>query len=85
MKKGCSTHEYNFAADVLQEFCAELLAGTEFLEEAELGRVLVDTSLDGIDTHGTAVSPICLTRLQNGRINVKPQIKITQTAPVLLS
>ncbi|MGI6553463.1 MAG: Ldh family oxidoreductase [Clostridia bacterium] len=74
-----------FAADVLQEFCAELLAGTgvPWKEARIVAEVLVDTSLDGIDTHGISRLPIYLTRLQNGRINVKPQIKITQTAPAV--
>jgi LDH2 family malate/lactate/ureidoglycolate dehydrogenase len=77
--------DITFAVDILQEFCTKLLAGTGVpWEEAEIvAKVLVDTSLDGIDTHGISRLPIYLTRLQNGRINAKPNIKITQTAPAI--
>jgi LDH2 family malate/lactate/ureidoglycolate dehydrogenase len=42
------------------------------VEAKIVASILVDTSLDGIDTHGISRLPIYLSRLQNGRINPKP-------------
>ncbi len=77
--------EHKFKPEVLQTYCTNLLAGAGMpREEAEIAaRVLVDTSLDGIDTHGISRLPVYLTRLQNGRINARPQIKVEHTAPAV--
>ncbi|MFZ5642628.1 MAG: Ldh family oxidoreductase [Bacillota bacterium] len=66
-------------------FCRELLMGAGVPEEdaSIVADVLVDTSLEGLDTHGISRLPIYLTRIQNGRINPAPEIKTNRTAPSL--
>ncbi|SFR09638.1 Ldh family oxidoreductase [Desulfoscipio geothermicus] len=75
--------QHKIPAEYVQKFCAHLLEGTGVpREDAEIvATVLVDTSLDGIDTHSISRLPVYLTRLQNGRINARPNIKPTRTAP----
>lgn len=75
--------EYRFNPDTLSKFCTELLVAAGVPEEQAITvtEVLVDTTLDGIDTHGISRLPIYLTCLQSGRINAKPLISITQPAP----
>lgn len=72
-----------YSADTLQKFCTKLLLGAGVPEgQAEtVAAVLVDTSLDGIDTHGISRLPVYLTRLQSGRINARPNIETVTTAP----
>lgn len=69
----------------LFHFCRNLLqgAGAPAEDAAVVADVLVDTSLEGIDTHGVSRLPIYLTRIQNGRINARPDIKVDRTAPAL--
>lgn len=78
---------YNFPAQEIYNFCTHLLAGVGVPREdaAIVATVLVDTSLDGIDTHGISRLPVYLTRLQNGRINVRAQIKSKRTAPAIVT
>ncbi len=73
---------YNIAAIDLKNFCLSLLKGAGVpSKDAEItADVLVDTSLDGIDTHGISRLPVYLTRLQSGRINPRPNIKFTRIA-----
>lgn len=70
---------------ILFDFCRSLLSGAGVPEEdaAVVADVLVDTSLEGIDTHGVSRLPIYLTRIQNGRINAQPHIRVDRTAPGL--
>lgn len=74
-----------FPLQSLFRFCQSLLqsAGVPEEDAAVVADVLVDTSLEGIDTHGISRLPIYLTRIQNGRINAKPDIKVDRTAPAL--
>ncbi|MTI79903.1 MAG: Ldh family oxidoreductase [Firmicutes bacterium] len=74
-----------FQANKLLEFCTSLIhgAGVPGEEAAIVADVLVDTSLEGLDTHGISRLPIYLTRIQNGRINAMPNIKVEKTAPAL--
>ncbi|MFZ5648141.1 MAG: Ldh family oxidoreductase [Bacillota bacterium] len=74
-----------FNSEKLFAFCQSLLTGAGVPEEdaAIVADVLVDTSLEGIDTHGVSRLPIYLTRIQNGRINARPDIKVDRTAPGL--
>lgn len=68
---------------VLFEFCKKLLqgAGVPPGDAAIVADVLIDASLEGIDTHGVSRLPVYLTRIQNGRINAKADIKVERTAP----
>ncbi|MCG8403466.1 MAG: Ldh family oxidoreductase [Firmicutes bacterium] len=77
--------KHNISAGELQKFCTNLLKGTGVPDEDAnlVADVLVDTSLDGIDTHGVSRLPVYLTRLQSGRINAGPDIKATSTAPAV--
>lgn len=74
-----------YSKDKLFTFCQNLLAGAGVPEEdaAIVADVLVDTSLEGIDTHGVSRLPIYLTSIQKGRINARPNIKVDRTAPGL--
>ncbi|AEG59957.1 Ldh family oxidoreductase [Desulforamulus ruminis] len=73
----------NFSGDQLIQFCTNLLQGVGVPKaDAEIvADVLVDTSLEGLDTHGISRLPIYVTRIQNGRINPQPNIKVNKTAP----
>lgn len=66
-----------YSPQTVEGFCQALLIATGVPEdEAKIvSSVLVDTSLDGIDTHGISRLPIYLSRLVNGRINPKPLIQ----------
>jgi len=44
--------------------------------------VLIDTSLEGIDTHGLSRLPVYLTCLKNGRINKQPQMDVVKLGAV---
>ncbi|MTI83150.1 MAG: Ldh family oxidoreductase [Firmicutes bacterium] len=74
-----------FSADKLVEFCKNLIKGAGVPEEdaAVVADVLVDTSLEGLDTHGISRLPIYLSRIQNGRINPQADMKVERTAPGL--
>jgi LDH2 family malate/lactate/ureidoglycolate dehydrogenase len=76
--------EHYYAPQKLENFCQALLVATGVSEaEAKLvASVFVDSSLDGIDTHGISRLPIALSRLQSGRINAKPIIKIKNEGAV---
>ena len=75
----------HFQQQKVFEFCQKLLQGAGVPEEeaAIVTDVLVDTSLEGIDTHGISRLPVYLSRIQNGRINAKANIKVDRTAPSL--
>lgn len=74
-----------FSAQHIFVFCKELLQGAGVLDEdaAVAANVLVDASMEGIDTHGISRLPIYLRSMQNGRINPRPTIKVNRTAPSL--
>ncbi len=76
-----------FLPGIILEFCRSLLqgAGVPAEDASVVADVLVDTSLEGIDTHGISRLPVYLTRIQNGRINPRPRIKVERTAPGLAS
>ncbi|AGK99684.1 Ldh family oxidoreductase [Desulfoscipio gibsoniae] len=72
-----------FSAETLQLFCINLLvkSGVPYGDAEVVASVIIDTSLDGIDTHGISRLPVYLTCLQKGRINCKPEITVIKTAP----
>lgn len=74
-----------YSPEKVFKFCQGLLqgAGVPAEDAAIVADVLLDTSLEGIDTHGISRLPVYLTRIQNGRINSKPKIKVDRTAPAL--
>ncbi len=74
-----------YSADKLVKFCKNLIQGAGVPEEdaAVVADVLVDTSLEGLDTHGISRLPIYLSRIQNGRINSQADMKVERTAPGL--
>ncbi|MBE0467817.1 MAG: Ldh family oxidoreductase [Candidatus Desulforudis sp.] len=67
----------------LRQFCMDLLVGARVppTDARVVATVLVDASLDGIDTHGVSRLPVYLKCLQNGRINPVPEIKVARSAP----
>ncbi len=67
----------HYSLHTLENFCKALLMAVEVPEaEAQIvSSILVDTSLDGVDTHGVSRLPIYLSRILNGRINPKPTIE----------
>lgn len=77
----------HFDKDKLFSFCQNLLqgAGVPHEDASIAADVLIDTSLEGIDTHGISRLPIYITRILNGRINARPNIKVDRTAPGLAS
>ncbi|MCB8814208.1 Ldh family oxidoreductase [Desulfosporosinus shakirovi] len=66
-----------YSPQALEDFCKALLVASGVPESEALivSSVLVDTSLEGIDTHGISRLPIYLSCLLNGRINPKPSIQ----------
>lgn len=76
--------EYLYSSEKLTAFCKELLVAVGVPEEDAITvtRVLIDTSLDGIDTHGISRLPVYFRCLRKGRINSRPQVKITRTGAV---
>ncbi|MEW6696326.1 MAG: Ldh family oxidoreductase [Bacillota bacterium] len=75
----------NFSAERLFEFCSGLLQGVGVPKaDADIvADVLVDTSMEGLDTHGISRLPIYTTRIQNGRINPKANLQVNKTAPAV--
>ncbi|MFZ5650862.1 MAG: Ldh family oxidoreductase [Bacillota bacterium] len=75
----------HFDKDKLFSFCQSLLQGAGVSQEdaSIVADVLIDTSLEGIDTHGISRLPVYLTRILNGRINARPNIKVDRTSPGL--
>lgn len=73
-----------YPLDKLYKFCRNLLSavGVPEGDAAVAADVLIDTSLEGIDTHGISRLPIYLTRVRNGRINARPQIKVDRSGAV---
>ncbi|MDQ0286167.1 LDH2 family malate/lactate/ureidoglycolate dehydrogenase [Desulfofundulus luciae] len=70
-----------YPVDILAPFCRELMkaAGVPPEDAGVVTDVLIDASLEGIDTHGISRLPIYISRLRNGRINSRPQIKVDRT------
>ena len=68
---------HRYSPKTLENFCKALLVavGVPEAEALIVSSVLVDTSLDGIDTHGISRLPIYLSCLLNGRINPKPSFQ----------
>ncbi|SHE31522.1 Malate/lactate/ureidoglycolate dehydrogenase, LDH2 family [Desulfofundulus australicus DSM 11792] len=73
-----------FSVETLTGFCRELLVAVGVPgEDAEVvAGVLIDTSLEGIDTHGISRLPIYLSRVRNGRINARPRITVEKSGAV---
>lgn len=73
-KKGRDLMNRCFSTLRVENFCKTLLIATKVPEDEAkiIASILVDTSLDGIDTHGISRLPIYLSRIINGRINPKP-------------
>ncbi|MDI6877978.1 MAG: Ldh family oxidoreductase [Desulfitobacteriaceae bacterium] len=72
------------AEKIISEFCCNLLAsvGVPADDAQVVAAVLIDTSLEGIDTHGLSRLPAYLTCLKNGRINKEPQIRVVKSGAV---
>ncbi|NHM26545.1 Ldh family oxidoreductase [Desulfofundulus sp. TPOSR] len=73
-----------FSVETLTKFCRELLvaAGVPEGDADVVTDVLIDTSLEGIDTHGISRLPIYLSRVRNGRINARPRITVERSGAV---
>lgn len=67
----------------LQPYCKDLLsaAGMSASDADIVAKILVATSLEGVDTHGVSRLPIYLSRILNGRINPRAVPQITKTGP----
>ncbi|AGA70516.1 malate/lactate dehydrogenase [Desulfitobacterium dichloroeliminans LMG P-21439] len=65
-----------FACQVIDDFCKRLLeaSGVPVADAEIVSSIMVDTSLEGVDTHGISRLPVYLKCLLNGRINPKPNI-----------
>ncbi|CAA7603082.1 Malate/L-lactate dehydrogenase [Acididesulfobacillus acetoxydans] len=76
--------EFTCPVDTLRPHCFALLVAAGVPEqEAEIAAgILLDTSLEGIDTHGVSRLPVYLSCLEKGRINPRPQIKIVKEGAV---
>lgn len=76
---------YSVSYEKLYQFCKALLIASKVPEdEADIvAFVLMDASLDGIDTHGVSRLPIYLSRLQTKRINSRPSIKVNNYGALL--
>lgn len=74
-----------FKSEDLYEFCKALLVKAKVPDrEAEIvASVLIDTSLDGIDTHGISRLPVYLSNLLSNRINPKPSLKVKKSNAVI--
>jgi len=72
---------YKYPADKLKHFCKELLMhyGVPEQDATIVTEVLIDASLEGVDTHGVNRLPIYVSRIKNGRINAKPKVKISKS------
>ncbi|HEY8424912.1 MAG TPA: Ldh family oxidoreductase [Limnochordales bacterium] len=71
------------AADRLQAFCQAAFerAGMEASDAAVAAKVLVTTSLRGIDTHGVALLPGYVNRVRQGDVNPRPRMTLSQGSP----
>lgn len=71
-----------FSVERTLEFVESLLlgAGVPSEDAAIVADVLVDTSLEGIDTHGISRLPVYLSRVKNGRIKARPVIKVDRVS-----
>ena len=56
--------------------------GLSSTDAINISRSLVDTSLNGIDTHGIRLFSCYLLELENGRAKQKPQLKFENCTPV---
>ncbi|KLU60555.1 (2R)-3-sulfolactate dehydrogenase (NADP(+)) [Peptococcaceae bacterium CEB3] len=76
--------DFTCPVETLQRHCIDLLVATGVsVKEAEMvTTILIDTSLEGIDTHGISRLPAYLSCLNEGRINAQPQIKIVKSGAV---
>ncbi|MCL6612056.1 MAG: Ldh family oxidoreductase [Peptococcaceae bacterium] len=74
-----------FSQQKIFQFCQDLLQGAGVPPEDAtiVADVLLDASLEGIDTHGISRLPVYLTRIQSGRINPRPDIKVNRASPSL--
>lgn len=65
-------------AEVLESFIKELFMKTKMSEDdsAFHAKALVYTNLWGVDSHGVIRVPAYFRRMQNGAINIKPDIKV---------
>jgi len=70
----------------LEEFCRHLLvrAGMTEAEAAVVAAVLVDASLEGVETHGVSRLPVYVRCLRRGRINPRPQLAVRRDGAVAL-
>lgn len=68
-----------FSFQRIDHFCQALLiaSGVPVAEAKIVASILVDTSLEGIDTHGISRLPVYLKCLSSGRINPAPSIQTT--------
>lgn len=73
-----------FSDQAMNDFCQRLLeaSGVPATDAGIVSSILVDTSLEGIDTHGISRLPVYLKCLLKGRINPKPKIQETIDAAV---
>ena len=62
-----------------------LKEGTDLYTADSVSIGLSETSLRGVDSHGIRLLPHYLNALKNGRINGKPDFKITKSFPAFVS
>ena len=79
--------QYYINADTARDLCIKILAATGAGEDnaALVVDNLIQAELRGISSHGLSRMMVYCTRLENGQINVKPDIKIiSETSGTLL-
>jgi LDH2 family malate/lactate/ureidoglycolate dehydrogenase len=72
-----SDNEVMISAPTLETFVTELFSQARMtkLDATFVARVLVQTNLWGIDSHGVLRVPLYLQRLRNGAMNPQPQVR----------
>ncbi|CEJ61432.1 Putative Catalytic activity: [Penicillium brasilianum] len=80
-----SSARYYADPAVATKFATELLVKGGLSEEhaKSMAECLVLADIRGVDTHGLARLPQYLDRVSNGRVNAKPEFKITEKTPVV--
>ena len=81
-----SFENVRLSAEALRPFIAELFerAGTDRPSAEAVARACVDASARGFDTHGVRLVPHYLRGIAGGRINPRPQIRVTRPAVAIV-
>ncbi|HEY7064089.1 MAG TPA: Ldh family oxidoreductase [Chloroflexota bacterium] len=72
-----------YSAATLREFTAAVLRGVDLpaADAARVAELMIEADLSGQDGHGIFRLPQYVRRIRGGAVNVRPNIRVEQTAP----